>query len=535
MGRSALSLIAACWLAAGGAAARGAAGEKDSRTVKLQLEAGPAVAAIVTPQRLGGAHRTIRTVARAKIDLVGRKLDFAAVFLGSAFGLVLDCDGDGKAAPAEQVAVDGRSMAATFLLHLPAEAGKGRDYAVRFYNVRVHVTGGAATGVDADVVNQGCMAGAWQGVPVRIFDENLDGQYTQDGKDAVAIGESPFALPLLRVHRIGRRLCRLAVAPDGTSVTFDPLGDDPGGVVKPPPALAALRTLVLADDAEGIAVDAIADGANVPAGKYRLSYALLSGAGRTVLALGGAQVNLFEIKAAHLNVLRMGPPLVLDFSARQVNQTIQVGRDVRVYGCGGEEYRFDLAGLRPLGELRVAFLNGRAVLSNGFMQYADDRWLQDYANWIPSGMTRQFGRVVLTTALPLLGDAAGARTMEEVLARTRTPPVPPAGPSVLWRPLAPKKPAPPERPPVAAAPVVAQPPRPAAAATAPARPLTDSQRAELMLTVAKAFLDDGLEAKGVEKLNELRKAYPDSDAALRAGDILDRIRDRAEQARREGR
>lgn len=521
----------ACVSAVLAVAAAAAAG--DTQQVKLRFETGRRVTGLYTPTKVLTLGQSVSINSdHGKIPLFGRQLDFAGLYVLDGYRLALDCNGDGKASASEWAGVDLLKRAVSFRLRLLV-AGARRDFAVRFVDVRVGVQRNRVINVHARAVNEGCMSGAFNDCPIRLFDDDLDGKYTQDGKDAVAIGAAPGAMPLRRIHQIGPRYYRLTVAEDGSTVGFEPLDDVQLGLVEVPIRRSLLRCLMLTDEQGGHSVDLLASGrTGVPAGSYRLSYAVLAAGKRLVVAGPTDRALTYPVAANHINVLRMGPPVTLTFPVtyHQRDQKVYVGTPIRIHGVGGEIYHLRLAGYRPFGDPLIRFMRGRTVQSNGHMVYDHEERLLIYGEWAPKGMTH----VVMMADLPVLGRAVGAHAIKDVLdgKRTAEPPAPkqpavatrklPAGVKLGSQAPAPK-PAPPRPQPKPTPPAPRPKPTPPPA-TRPVRPkrttIDREATAQTILDMAVAFLRQGKKDKGIAKLKEVVEKYPNTDAAKRAADRL---------------
>ena len=205
-------------------------------------------------------------------------------------------------------------------------------------------------------------------MPVRLIDQNMDGRYTQDGADAIAIGSSAYALPLLEVHRVGAALYRLKVAPDGSSLTATAEGSAKLGVVATPLESAAVDCLVVSDG-KGASFDLKADGAaGLPGGAYKLVYGLLGPTKQPLLMQPPpADATVYTITPGKLNRLRIGPPLGVEFSATFNDNILTVLPAIRVVGAGGEIYKVDFS--TEAGRPHVVCLNGAQKLADTAMGY----------------------------------------------------------------------------------------------------------------------------------------------------------------------
>ena len=524
---------AALWLC------RAAAAQADGpKTVKLTFQGGRAMGVTFTPSKVVTRGRNFNAEgSHARIRIGGESRLVAARFLGSAYAVAADCDGDDKISAGEWVALEPLFQSASFLLKL-SDGDKGRPYAVRFFDVRIGVRLNQVVNFSGRMTVDCSMAGSLDGQEIRLVDDNLDGKFTQDGKDAIAVGGSPGAMPLYKNHQVGGGHYELDVASDGTSVSCQPLKDLKLALVEVRVPSSTLRCMVIVDETAGRSYDLRANGsAGVPEGSYKLSYAVLASGKRLVIAKAGPKALTYTVTADMVNTLRFGAPAKLTFRAHfdGLNDQIRVNIPITPFGIGGEEYDLRFAGRRPYRQPHIILTNGRAVLSDGHMDYNDQDQLIQHNAWIPPGLSRKTGKVVMTVDLPVLGRAAGAYAMSDILeGKAMAPPVPKA-PAVVTRKLPagtalgkqPPKPAP---KPVPAPPKpVARRPRPKVASrpVKPAPPDPEYE-AEALLNVAKAFLKQDKTDLGVAKLNEIVKKYPGTAAAKKADGLLLDIEIRAE-------
>jgi len=522
-----LSLLVPC--------AGGRAQLAEPKTVKLSFRTGGQVGSVYTPAKLLTQGTRFRFgESYGKIKVAGENIIVAGRYVGDGYMLGVDCNGDGKVLGAEWVRLSMITRAARFLLSLPAGEGKPRRaYALRFVRVTVGVRLNQATNLSGHVMIDGCMAGTFDDHDIWLYDDDLDGKYSQDGKDAIAVGNASGAMPLMKCHQIGKHHYVLDVDSDGTSITFQRVDDLKLGRVETLVRPSLLGCLMLTDESNGRSYDVKFSGAvGIPAGTYKLAYAVLGGGGRIVVAGPSAKSLSYTIAENAVNILRFGPPVRLVFSASirrwPTNYRIIVRTDITPYGTGGERYHMDFAGYHPYGENpNVMFANGQAVLTNTDMGYDGANRLIQVDEWAPAGLSRKAGRILLTCDLPILGRAVGTRSLDDVVkGEKKEVPDPkqpavatrklPEGTRVGVRPPAPK-PAPKPKP----TPVAPQPPRPKPA-TRPAKPVAEDPeyQAQLMLQIAKAFLKQGKKAMGVAKLQEIIKKHPKTAAARSADDLL---------------
>jgi len=507
----------------------------EPETIKLRFRTGGQVGSVYTPAKLLTQGRRFRFgEAYGKIKVAGENVIVAGRYVGDGYMLGVDCNGDGKVLGGEWVRLSLITRAARFLLGLPAGEGKPRrPYALRFVRVTIGVRVNQAINLSGHVMIDGCMAGTFDDHDIWLYDDNLDGQYSQDGKDAIAIGNARGAMPLMKYHQVGRYHYVLDVTGDGTSITFQRVDDLRLGRVETLVRPSLLGCLVLTDESNGRCYDVKASGAvGIPAGTYKLAYAVLGTADRFVVAGPSAKSLSYPITENAVNILRFGPPVRLAFSASvrrwPTDYRIIVRTDITPYGTGGERYYMDFAGYHPYGENpNVKFANGQAVLTNTDMGYDGANRLIQVDEWAPAGLSRKAGRIVLTCDLAILGRGVGTRSLEDVVKGQKKEIPDPKQPAVATRKLPEgvrvgvRPPAPKPRPSPKPAPVAPQPPRPKPT-TRPARRVAEDPEyeAQLMLDMARAFLKQGRKSLGVAKLREVIKKHPRTAAARSADDLL---------------
>jgi len=516
--------LVVAWLALAPAVAN--AQLADAKTVQFTFRTGGPVGAVYTPAKLLTRGTRFRFGAsHGKIKVAGKDITLAARFVGDGYLVGLDCNADGKVLGGEWVRLSLIKRAARFQLALP-DGDKRRPYGLRLANVAVGVHLNQVTSFSGRAMTDGCLAGRLGDEQVWLFDDNLDGQFTQDGKDAVAFGGSICAVPLMKRHQVGKHHYVVDVTSGGGEATFQRVDNLKLGRVQTLVRPSLLTALVLTDEANGAAYDVRVSGrTGIPPGNYKLAYAILSAGKRIAVAGPGPNSAAYAITENAVNVLRFGPPCRLTFSAyfHGRDQQMRVRTDIVPYGTGGERYHLDFTGYHRYGmNPHVTFNNGRANLTDGYMSYDDEDRLLEFADWAPKGFTRKTGRIVMTCDLPVLGKAVGARTLADILDKKRAEAPKPKTPTVAVRKL-------PESPPVVvrtpkpkptpAAPPPPPRPRPA---TRPARPRVEDPEydAGVLFDIAKAFLKQNKRAMGIAKLKEVIKKYPKTAAARQADDLL---------------
>ena len=344
-----------------------AAQKQDSGQLSLTPEIGSTVLRIVTPSEAvrGGRTFTIRAIGgtTGHIRVAGTSIVAAGQRTGAKSWFGIDADGDGKLSRSEMKPVSSSGMG--FQLKL---SGSGRKYAIAVTRVTVTTEGSGRTITTGTYTTACCMKGAVNGQSIRLLDDNLDGKYTQDGKDAVALGSSLAAVPLMKVHQLGTDHYRLTVAEDGTSVSFERLADQELGVVKIPGS-SAFKCLVMTSGPK--AYDMKTSGpTGVPPGQYKLLYGMVGTSTRLVTLVPTQKSLTYDIQGGMLNTLRIGAPLRVDFSGSFTTgskASVTVYPSVQILGAGNELYKPDYLG--KMSTPTVALKAGEKVLASSNMEY----------------------------------------------------------------------------------------------------------------------------------------------------------------------
>jgi hypothetical protein len=405
IGKTGYGLLVGVWLAAL-AACRAGAAEPDR--MPLQLELGQKA---ITSNRLAVVPKIMAfQETMGTIDLGFGPLNVKVTGMGRHV-INVDVDGDGRVSKQEQAAIGPDDVAALTFTR-PGDQTRSL-YRVLFTHVKVDTEHGAIKGITAQ-----CHPDyAWRAVigktPIRLIDDNLDGKITQDGQDAIVIGSSPVALPLVRTHVIDGKEYDLEVAEGAKTVAVTPRDSGEWGKVALPFRTAALRFLVLRSNTHAYDV---AGGATVPPGNYKLAYGLLTqGSERTIIA-PGRDCPAYPIKADHLNILKIGPPFMVFFDASIQNDKVSVSPPLSIVGAGCEQYRV----VHPVSERpKVTLLAGRRLVFSNTMNYDKENLLSGYGDRvlnIASGKDWQIQVRVQIPGMPIA--AVGARTVREVLEET---------------------------------------------------------------------------------------------------------------------
>ncbi len=330
--------------------------------IKLTYECDATVAGLVTPRKLVDKVGFQFFSDKSELDIGGKKVPVMGAIVGNRGGFGMDLDGTGMVKPEEVMnVVPGHPM----LFRIEQEGKK--DYAVVVERCEVTRMENAGMRVSGDYY----VAWGWKAVvnkvPIRILDDNLDGKITQDGRDAIAIGNSLCAQPLYKVHQIGNSFYQIDVAEDQSSITCTKIDDPkPYKVSSPLLKKGLLKALVVVDETNGQVFDLVNCKAGIPAGEYKLSYGALATPKDVVVIKPGRDFKAFTV-AEGGGELGMGQPLKLLFTARLEGATVKVEPGVTVVGSAGEIYQPAFGS--NAGLPRVTLSEGNRVISSQQMEF----------------------------------------------------------------------------------------------------------------------------------------------------------------------
>ena len=509
----------------------------------------------LTPRWATGGNQIQIHGSSGKAAIAGKSVPVAGWKIGTGSKIGLDSDGDGIVNTDREYkkAPDGGSVVLTGKID-------GKELSVRCSDIRVHY--------DANKGEVRSMRWRMQGVygwvgqigseNIRILDENLDGKYGNDGKDAIQIGRSRLALPLRRRHRIGEDFYSLKIAPDGSSLEFTKLKDVPVGLVRTPFAGKYLVGLVL-DGAPGAFDIRACSRTGIPAGDYTVVYGVVGNPRSPVALYRGRSSNLkYNIQADKNNLLRIGPPLQLVFHAsykeeekknnsnkskkpikkpvkinkKQMIHKIGVRKPDRVIGSAGEEYGPVVFPnpRSPRGRPGVFVYQGSRIIGKGVMLERDGN-IQDFWYELPRKFSPMSIRVMMVATVGGLGKVSGVRTLKQIYDKEAAGPPKTDKPAVSTTPW--KKPVRSGRVAIKPKPPITAKPKPTPAPTTkpvvgtrppkpkPSKPVSSSeQKADRLLKLARSYEKMKLNAKYVQMLKKTVEKYPDTRAAITAKELL---------------
>lgn len=329
--------------------------------IKLIYNAGPDMASAMTPRRLVGKAGFQSTTGTTSLALFGKDVQVLTGMVNRIGTLGIDSNGNGTVDRSECAQIQrGKPLVMRIKLEDKKEA------AVIFQDVEIRTSNNVTIAQGKYFAACGTK-GAIDGQAIRIIDDNLDGKITQDGSDAIAIGRSMFAIPLMKTHQVGSAIYQLEVAEDGLSMTASKVTDAKLIPVKSPLLkVAATKALVLTDAAAGISIDLAGNRAGIPAGNYTLCYGVLSNGKDVVTISPGDKPEKYDV-SEDADTLKLGPPLTLTFSARLDGEKINVFPNMEIKGGGGEIYSPDFGS--TLGKPVVQLMDETRILSKESMSY----------------------------------------------------------------------------------------------------------------------------------------------------------------------
>lgn len=339
----------------------------------------PGVAKVVTRAKLlnDGLQFQLRE-GEGQVDVLGASMQMQVLQDGVTVVAGLDLNGNGTIDRNEAFPV--RENMAGALVPTAGEDGKkvGFPVAIKFMTLirNAKVRTGKVTMAVGSMYAAGGKKGTINGVEVTLIDDNLDGKYSQDGRDAIVIGRTTAAVPLGTMHKIGNLVYQLKVAEDGSSVEFTPQKDLKLNVTELQFKSSAVACFVI--EGEKGTYDVVASGkTGLPAGEYRFAYGaicqgndvfpILPRGERMSVGVGGKRKVSgteggirYTLSEDCVNTLIMGSPFYAHFSGAVGGGKVTVNPSVAVEGAAGERYgvHFDTR-IRP----SVIILNDKSVVS----------------------------------------------------------------------------------------------------------------------------------------------------------------------------
>ncbi|MBL7220488.1 MAG: hypothetical protein ISS69_10270 [Phycisphaerae bacterium] len=503
-----------------------AAAGRPVREVKLAYDAGKDVTCLTRAGVLGVNYIESKT-SLANLTIGGKKVPAAGWTGKSGPRIGLDTDGDGIVNTNEyrNVARDGSVL-------LTATSG-GRELTIRCRDVYIQYDNKKNEVTFMRWLMRGLhgWVGNIDSVKIRIIDDNADGKYGNDGRDAILIGDSKIALPLRHYHRIGEHFYKFEIAPDGSGLKFQQIKSPHLGMVRSPLPTRNVVGLVLENGGGAFDIQACGK-TGIPSGTYHLAYGAM-GDPKAPLPFFRVQDTVqYEIATDKINMLRIGPPLQLVFWAefkeeaddknkKKMVRRIGIRHPDRVIGSGGEMYgpvSFPNARSEK-GRPGIMILQGSKPLVKTVMPEWNGK-VGDFWWTLPEKLTPRGIRVVMAARTQQLGKVIGMRTIQQIASKTRFAAPATDKPSVTTTPWN-------KSGKTTVGPKVVKPndkPKPLAVSTRPSRPpkpaVSAETRARRLVKLARNYDKMRLRAKAVEILKSAIEKYPNTESAATAKELL---------------
>ena len=347
----------------------GATDENSPQEVSLSFEASPDISAVLTRRKLfeNGTRWEFKGDT-GSIIVAGREIlvGVRRVKRGR-YTLAMDANGNERLDDGEWVPQNKWTREkTTFTFRRKDGAGGHVSFGVVLTKLRVYRDNRGIRKVTGQYYVGACRRGRFNRITLRIFDDNMDGAFTQDGKDAILIGRSRAAMPLNRVHQIGKDFYRLEVDEGGAKLTLTKLESPALGLVEVPINLS-LATCLVFTSSDGYTVDLRTSArTGIPAGTYRLDFGLAGQEGKQTLMYRTERSLKYAIEAGKINRLRLGPPLRVEFTAEYDTQSraMTVSPKMRVVGSGREGYSLGRSGGHA-EKPKVQIFNGATPVLTG--------------------------------------------------------------------------------------------------------------------------------------------------------------------------
>ena len=191
----------------------------------------------------------------------------------------------------------------------------------------------------------GYVEGNLNGLRIRVFDDDSNGEFNDYGVDAVAIGDQRYATLLSAIVRVGERFCEFRVDRGGTRCWLRPYEGPLGAVAVQFPAEMKIRPLSVQLQCDAVNLDVATNGApqKVPAGKYALAHALLADNTRNRVIVTQGNSGTFGVEADAVYTLRLGEKLEVHVDPSSLLKCDDCGRQARYTPApGGRVLKIDV-------------------------------------------------------------------------------------------------------------------------------------------------------------------------------------------------
>ncbi len=196
----------------------------------------------------------------------------------------------------------------------------------------------------------GAAIGKLEGTKVQFIDQDNDGRFDGLGTDAMIVGTGKRAQLLSEVVGVGDTLYSITVAPDGTSMSWEPFTGD-SGVLDFTSALDAeaklLSAVVISEDGKrSFDLAGAPSGLRVPAGQYKIHSGAF-GLGTATVRVEPGSAKPLVVPANGRLALDWGGPVRAEFAFQREGDKVAFHPDyVWYYGAAGEQY----LGWAPIGK-----------------------------------------------------------------------------------------------------------------------------------------------------------------------------------------
>jgi len=284
---------------------------------------------------------------------------FAFEFEGTS--LRVDTNGDGELDRTIKALVDPKTMVSTtrVILNGTHSSGQPFRYAARLRNDAngwEWAPGGAMVGtVDTQ-------AGP---IPIRIIDQDGNGNFNDVGSDAMIVGNTDHAMMLSTTIFVDGRLQAIAVSTDGTSFQLSDYHGETSQIDMSTSfnskAVLLSSVILSADRKHSFDVGAIDGPIRVPAGKYTVVAGVV-GLGQHRVTISAGRMKPLALEPNRSKKFDWGGPVASEFQFARVGDAVQFSPDaIWYYGKAGEQY----TGWHPIGkspEFKVLDAETKVVL-----------------------------------------------------------------------------------------------------------------------------------------------------------------------------
>ena len=299
---------------------------------------------IVTPKYVVDGGKCFKfSGTTGSIEVAGQTREVKIAANRRGIYLSMDGDGDGKIVKREIAAV-GKGGYAKLTMKYELDGEKVK-YPLIFTDIKVHKNKkGEIVNFAFGLIPGWIYAGKVGKLKVVLIDSNLDGEFTQDGQDAICLHKF-FATPLLKTHAHKKRFYDFEVSSDGKTVKAAEKDVEVADIAEVGLQYRhkLCRSIIISDGQQ--AYD-IMTTKYIPAGNYNVVCGIFgakSGIKSRSAYMKPARANpTYEVKAGKLNLLKTGAPIFLSFHLFKGNKNVvRVSpRGMNIFGPVGETFSF---------------------------------------------------------------------------------------------------------------------------------------------------------------------------------------------------